>query len=396
MVTRIGAMPDKLQTIVDTLADRLQRSVVVDDPESALLASSRHYGDEDAMRIEALVQRRNPEAVISYLRQHGLLSWTRPVHVPGRADLGFASRYCIPLRADDEMLGTAYLIDDVALTPDEFEAIDAAAKEIVGVLRQRRAREEAQLLEHEAALRDLIGSADAEAADAAEELLATGTTARGRQYRILVTSPGVSTKGVSSIEFVRSLRRDSRSVEAGSSLIVAGVENAVVTLVSSPHQDQATSAANRFLDTVESRDMALRTGISLGFSALENAPGAFRQALLALEVASSLGTAGRREFESLGPYGSLVGFPGDHDQELLSPLVRRFEDVATDDLATTLERSLDDAGDVARTSRALLVHRSTIYYRLGRLEELLGVSLEDGLVRLELHIWLKRRALRAP
>ncbi|WP_155361325.1 helix-turn-helix domain-containing protein [Acrocarpospora macrocephala] len=54
----------------------------------------------------------------------------------------------------------------------------------------------------------------------------------------------------------------------------------------------------------------------------------------------------------------------------------------------------DEAGDVGRTSSALFVHRSTVYYRLGRLEELLGVSFEDGLVRLELHIWLKRRALR--
>jgi sugar diacid utilization regulator len=394
MVTRIGAMPDRLQTIVDALSDRLQRSVVVDDPESALIASSRHYGDEDAMRIEALVQRRNPEAVISYLRQHGLLSWTEPVRVPGRLDLGFASRYCIPLRADDEMLGTAYLIDDASLTPDELEAIGSAAKEIVEVLRQRRAREEAQIFVHETALRDLIGSSAATAADAAEELLATGATARGRRYLIMVTSQGDLSKSVSSTEFVRSLRRQGRTVEAGSSLIVAGIENAVVTLVSSPHQDQAISAANRFLDNVENRISHLRSGISLGFSALAEAPSAFRQAMLAVEVATSLNTINRREFGSLGPYGALVGLPDDQDGELLSPLARRFEEVATDDLAATLERYLDEAGDVARTSSALLVHRSTIYYRLGRLEELLGVSLEDGLVRLELHIWLKRRALR--
>lgn len=395
MVNRIGPMSDKLQSIVDALADRLQRSVVVDDPESALIASSRHYGDEDAMRIEALVQRRNPEAVISYLRQQGLLNWTGPVRLPGRADLGFASRYCIPLRVRDEMLGTAYLIDDRSMTPDEYEAVDAATVELVGVLRQRRAREEAHVLEHEAALRDLIGASPTTAADAEEELLATGTTARGRHHLILVTSPGTSPESSSSTELVRSLRLASRTVKAGSSLIVAGIENAVVTLISSPHPDQAIGAANHFLDHIEARDDRLRSGISLGFMSLTDAPGAFRQALRAAEVAASLSTVTRQEFTNLGPYGPLIGLVWDHDAALLSPLVRRFEEITNDDLSLTLERYLDDGGDVVRTSSALLVHRSTVYYRLGRLEELLGVSLEDGLVRLELHIWLKRRALRA-
>lgn len=395
MVVRIGAMPDRLQAIVDALADRLQRSVVVDDPESVLIASSRHYGDEDAMRIEALVQRRNPEAVISYLRKHGLLSWTEPVHVPGRSDLGFASRYCIPLRADDEMLGTAYLIDDVALTRDERGAIDAAVREMVGVIRQRRAREESQLLEHETALRDLIGSTAATAADAVEELLALGVTAHGRHHLILVTSAGVDAEGASSVEFIRSLRRQSRSVEAGSSLIVAGIEDAAVTLISSPHPDQAISAAGRFLDNLEARNDRLRSGMSLGFAVLAGAPGAFRQAMLAVEVAMSLGAERRRGFDTLGPYGPIIGVPDDRGGELLSPLLRRFEEVASDDLAATLELYLDTAGDVARTASALQVHRSTIYYRLGRIEELLAVSLEDGLARLELHMWLKRRALRS-
>ena len=35
----------RLQQLVDTLAERLGRSVVLDDPEVTLLAASRHFGD---------------------------------------------------------------------------------------------------------------------------------------------------------------------------------------------------------------------------------------------------------------------------------------------------------------------------------------------------------------
>ena len=55
----------------------------------------------------------------------------------------------------------------------------------------------------------------------------------------------------------------------------------------------------------------------------------------------------------------------------------------------TLETFLDNAGDVQRTASELFVHRTTLYYRLQRIEELTGADLADGNARLALHLGLK-------
>ena len=62
-------------------------------------------------------------------------------------------------------------------------------------------------------------------------------------------------------------------------------------------------------------------------------------------------------------------------------------------LEQTLEIYLDNAGDAARTTAALSIHRTTLYYRLGRLKTEHGIDLDDGLARTDLHTALKLRRL---
>nr|WP_271211830.1 helix-turn-helix domain-containing protein [Rhodococcus wratislaviensis] len=49
---------------------------------------------------------------------------------------------------------------------------------------------------------------------------------------------------------------------------------------------------------------------------------------------------------------------------------------------------MDHAGDAAATAAELRIHRQTLYYRLGRIEDLTGLDLTVGAHRLELHIGL--------
>ena len=58
-------------------------------------------------------------------------------------------------------------------------------------------------------------------------------------------------------------------------------------------------------------------------------------------------------------------------------------------LLTTLERYLDQAGNAHATAARLRLHRTTLYYRLQRIEELAGTDLKDGDERLCLHLGLK-------
>jgi hypothetical protein len=58
-------------------------------------------------------------------------------------------------------------------------------------------------------------------------------------------------------------------------------------------------------------------------------------------------------------------------------------------LLRTLETYLELAGSAQATAEALHLHRTSLYYRLRRVELLAGTDLKDGTERLALHLALK-------
>jgi DNA-binding PucR family transcriptional regulator len=62
-------------------------------------------------------------------------------------------------------------------------------------------------------------------------------------------------------------------------------------------------------------------------------------------------------------------------------------------LARTVAAFLDAAGDVPATAAALSLHRSGVYYRLRRVEELTGLDFDRGDDRLLAHLALRLAAL---
>ncbi|MBK6010452.1 helix-turn-helix domain-containing protein [Streptomyces sp. MBT53] len=58
-------------------------------------------------------------------------------------------------------------------------------------------------------------------------------------------------------------------------------------------------------------------------------------------------------------------------------------------LVRSAEEFLDRAGDSGSTAQAMHVHRTTLYHRLKRVETITGLSLDDGMDRLTLHLALK-------
>jgi hypothetical protein len=62
-------------------------------------------------------------------------------------------------------------------------------------------------------------------------------------------------------------------------------------------------------------------------------------------------------------------------------------------LTGTAEVWLDCAGSPQRAAAQLCIHRQTLYYRLGRIEELTGLDLADGADRLFLHMGVRAARL---
>jgi DNA-binding PucR family transcriptional regulator len=70
-------------------------------------------------------------------------------------------------------------------------------------------------------------------------------------------------------------------------------------------------------------------------------------------------------------------------------LEKLIEDPASRPLLETLETYLDLAGNAHATAVQMNVHRTSVYYRLQRVEQLVGTDLRNGNERLSLHLALK-------
>ncbi len=70
-------------------------------------------------------------------------------------------------------------------------------------------------------------------------------------------------------------------------------------------------------------------------------------------------------------------------------MCRLAAEAAGRELLETLESFLDFAGSASATAASLNLHRSSLYHRLARAEEELGIDLHDGAQRLSIHTALK-------
>ncbi|MBV9231170.1 MAG: helix-turn-helix domain-containing protein, partial [Chloroflexi bacterium] len=131
---------------------------------------------------------------------------------------------------------------------------------------------------------------------------------------------------------------------------------------------------------------------------LQEIPQSFREAQQALEIGQRLfGNGKLHSFARLGIYRLLFHLYGQEElSDFYSETLGRLLDSDARNngaLIETLEGFFQYNGNLSETARAMHLHRNSLLYRLGRIEELLGRSLEDPELRLSLQIALKIRHL---
>ncbi|MBZ4015578.1 PucR family transcriptional regulator, partial [Streptomyces purpurogeneiscleroticus] len=151
----------------------------------------------------------------------------------------------------------------------------------------------------------------------------------------------------------------------------------------------AHSAAEHLLRSPRAGSGAA-AGIGAAREELTELPGAWREALAAARAARAEPRLGPvAQWDAIGAYRLLTGLPARQSDETIRPLLSP----AHAELARTAEAFLDCAGQASRTAQALGIHRQTLYYRLGRVEKLTGLDLDEGTDRLLLHMALKSARL---
>jgi len=145
------------------------------------------------------------------------------------------------------------------------------------------------------------------------------------------------------------------------------------------------------------RDLAaqdVRVGIGRPVTDLARLPVSYQQALQALDVGRFRGEAGDVvRFDDLGVLRllHLIRDRGEVDQflaETVGPLQVYDREHGTD-LVGTLQAYFAEHGNARRAAQRLYVHYNTVLYRLQRIAEITGLSLDDADARLNLQVGMK-------
>lgn len=127
---------------------------------------------------------------------------------------------------------------------------------------------------------------------------------------------------------------------------------------------------------------------------VQGIPQSFREAQRAVEIGRRLFGEGKiHSFARLGIYRLLFYLDGQTEltafyQEMLGPLLD-YDARHDGTYIKTLECYFQYNGNLSQTARTMHFHRNSLIYRLERIEEILGRSLEDAELRLSLQIALK-------
>ncbi|WP_327586923.1 helix-turn-helix domain-containing protein [Nonomuraea sp. NBC_00507] len=396
-------MASALQRLIDSLGDRLGRSVAIDDPGIRLLAYSSHAGGFDSARLESIMRRRVSDAIVTYVHGLGLLESRDLVMVPARPDLGLdADRMVMPIRHEDKLLGFLWLLlTDGPVTDAHVRAVRQAGEQAALIMHREYLLGELSRGRQRELARDLLSDDSDLRADAAGRLIEEELVVAGYVTALMVTVTHTMDEPLAErdrLALAAGLDRGRRRLAPGNGIQLARPDHGILIVVHAgrpvPGDMEELAEAIREQVIAESGRARDECWIGIGEprSALVSAYESYREARAATNVARVVRVLGPVvRYSRLGVYGLLAELPPNRLARSLHPGLRALldHDGGNEGLVRTLETFLDNAGDVKRTSEHLRIHRASLYYRLRRIEEIAGIRLSSGDDRLAVHLALK-------
>ncbi|MFK0195999.1 PucR family transcriptional regulator [Streptomyces lavendulae] len=407
-------MKGDYQDLVDEISALLGAPATLENRDFRLIAFGAHDSDDDLVmdpvRTRSILTRQSTAAVRSWFEAYGITRATGPVHIPAAPDAGvFRGRICLPVRYRGIVQGYVWLLDQEPGPGAEALAAAMEVAERIGVLLAEEAKAGAGLSREFRAVLTAGRGWQQDMAVAALRV-ALGPGAEGLHAAVCVApwtgEAPASVPGAAAVCVVPGDAADANGVPGGSGTGPGG-SGALAVLLRLRSTDAlapALTAVNRLLPRAGAAGAAgpgpgaaadaapgPTAGLSDPVRTLAELPAAWAQATAAARTAAArprLGPVAR--WSAIGPYrmlAALAAGPAD------DPATRALLGPAHRELARTAEVFLDCAGQAGRAAAALGIHRQTLYYRLGRVEQLTGLDLDDGEDRLLLHMALKASRL---
>jgi hypothetical protein len=339
------ASASQVQAAVDRLGHSIGHPVLVEDPRHRPLWWSAQ-GQVDGTRMRTILQREVDPAAAAVVARLALAKATGPVRVPAAPEADMLARWCIPLRAGRagrDLLGYLWVLD-----PDEAVTYDQLA--------------------------DAVGCAELAAEALAQEQL--GGDGRERRRVILLRQMAVG-----------------EDVEATRELVhLEELDPGVRVAVNAPARRGGwTFAEAMSVHLVGAGDQPATSGPPVRLAQLHVAVERARQVQRALRAGARLS---RPTWDALGAWHLIVAAPADLTIADIHPGADALAALDRDDLLITSRALLEAGGDVTQVAEALHLHRTTLYYRIERIEAVTGVNLKSGQDRDALLLALRLAAYR--
>jgi|SRR6185437_10097351 len=375
---------EQIQALVDELAARLGRAVLVDDRDLRLVAASRDFGDADPARVWSLLHRRTrPEDV----GHEEIIRLPGPGYVPENPAAELWQRLCVPVRCQGLLLGFVWVTDRYGeMAPEQVTDVTGTAARIGVLLHDRLVAGERDRVLHRELVEGLLSRDAATRDEAWDEAVDRGLLDDGGHLAVLFVRRGASGDAPPGTAFLPDVERLARDQPGLRALAATWPRRAIALVTGRAGED--LDGPVRALAGEIGKAGPWRVAVGGPVPGPAGLPAARRQADIAL---STLRTAGVACWAELSADALLAQFPRQLWANALLPagIARLLADPSVSVLLPTLSAFLDCAGEAQRTAAQLQVHRTTLYYRLGRIEQISGLSLRDGRDRLLAHLALR-------
>jgi hypothetical protein len=381
----------QLQVIAERLAGALGRSVIIDDAALRPVAVSAQTGRVDASRVEAVLQRRTSARHRRMLTERGIFKAREPVPIPA-PEPGSLPRLCLPLAYSDQLLGFLWLIDEPPLTAAQVQRAQAAAVQASRLLQQRAARQAAEFGTFAALADALLQADERDRAAAACKLTGEAALTGSPPYALALIRYLVTAAAGGHGDLLRVAGDLRRRAAPGMFALATPGQDELVAITTK----DATGPLRDAVRALPGPQLVI--GTAGAAVALEAVHAELDNARYAAEVAAAVPAFGRAaDWGELGSYAVFQYLPRDQAAPericrgitaLLTERTRMYE--------TTIRAYLDCGANAQQAAAHLHIHRTTLYWRLARVADLLAVDLSRGDDRLKLHLALKLAELTRP
>ena len=385
LISAGGGIPQ----LAERLADLVGHSISIETERFEAIATRNISAVDEARRYTQIHGHTDPRLVTA-LESGGFLprirESLRPVYLKPMPEVGLEmERILAPIVVHGEIYGYMWIIaDDQPLTQIDMMAIESGSTTAAVIMLYQESLQSAEASVRGGVLSQLVRGEGRWESELVDQSLQLDIDLR-EPYTLFLIKPEDSTP--KALRYI--FRNVNRLVTHHQVHATAGQFSGQVLVIAATEDPE--NFAQQILQRVHNGDKtSVQIAISSSLQGIEQVPLAYQQCIDTLTITRKLrDTAPIVHFNALGYIYPLykagsTSLDGNPTLAKLQPIFNQ----KSNEYIETLEAYLQTGGNGVQTAENLHIHRSTLNYRLARIQELCGLDLSQPQTRLDVQIVL--------